>query len=56
MGAEFQFLQANQIWDLVPPPKDRKVISSKCRVFKCKVGENGLVEHYKARLVAQGYS
>ena len=55
MGAEFQSLQANQVWDLVPPPKDRKVSSSKW-VFKCKVGENGLVEHYKARLVAQGYS
>ena len=55
MGAEFQSLQANQVWDLVPPPKDRKVISSKW-VFKCKVGENGLFERYKARLVAQGYS
>ena len=51
MGAEFQSLQANQVWNLIPPPKDCKVISS-----KCKVGENGLAEHYKARLVAQGFS
>ena len=39
----------------MPPPKDRKVINSKW-VFKYKLGENGLVEHYKAHLVAQGYS
>ena len=37
------------------PLKDRKVINSKW-VFKCKLGENGLVECYKARLVAQRYS
>ena len=55
MEAEFQSLQANEVWELVPPPKDRKVISSKW-VFKCKMGEHGHVERYKARLVAQGYS
>ena len=55
MQAEFESLHLNQVWDLVPPLKDRKVINSKW-VFKCKLGENGLVERYKARLVAQGYS
>ena len=55
MKGEFQSLCENQVWDLVPPPRDCKVINSKW-VFKCKQGENGLVERYKARLVAQGYS
>ena len=55
MEAEFQSLNANQVWDLVSPPKDRKVINSKW-VFKYNLGENGLVERYKAHLVAQGYS
>ena len=55
MQTEFKSLCVNKVWDLVPPPKDRKVINSK-GVFKCKLGETGLVERYKARLVAQGYS
>ena len=55
MKDEFQSLQANQVWDLVTPPKDCKVINCKW-VFKCKLGEHGQVERYKARLVAQGYS
>ena len=55
MDAEFQSLQANEVWDLVTPPKGRKTINSKW-VFKCKLGEHGEVEHYKACLVAQGYS
>ena len=55
MTAEIQSLHKNQVWDLVPPPKDCKVVGSKW-VFKCKLGENGLVERFKARVVAQGYS
>ena len=55
MDAEFQSLQANEVWDLVTPPKGCKVINSMW-VFKCKLGEHGEVEHYKARLVAQEYS
>ena len=55
MEAEFQSLQTNQVWDLVTPPKDCKVINSKW-VFKCKLGEHGQVERYKAHVVAQGYS
>lgn len=55
MDDEFNSLSANEVWELVPPPSDRKVINSKW-VFKCKLKENGLIERYKARLVAQGYS
>ena len=45
----------NWMIKLIPPPKDCKVINSKW-FFKCKQGENGLIEHYKARLVAQDYT
>ena len=55
MQTEFKSLCVNKVWDLVPPPKDCKVINSN-QVFKCKLGETGLVERYKARLVTQGYS
>uniref|UniRef100_A0A1X7TFD5 Reverse transcriptase Ty1/copia-type domain-containing protein n=1 Tax=Amphimedon queenslandica TaxID=400682 RepID=A0A1X7TFD5_AMPQE len=55
MQKEFESLEENQVWDLVELPKDRRVVGSKW-VFKRKIGENGKVERYKARLVAQGYS
>jgi hypothetical protein len=55
MKAEMDSLIENEVWDLVERPKDRKTIGSKW-VFKEKVGADGSVERYKARLVAQGYS
>ena len=54
MDAEYESITSNNVWDLVELPKDGKV---DCKwIFKCKLGDNGLVEWYKARLVAQGYS
>ena len=55
MQKEIQSLAKNHVWDHVESPKDRQVVGSKW-VFRRKVGENGVVERYKARLVAQGYS
>ena len=52
MNTEFESLSSNTVWELVPLPKDGKVISSEW-VFKCKGGEHGLIERYKARLVTQ---
>ena len=43
MEAEYKSLCANQVWDLVPPPENCKIISSKW-VYKCKRGENGDIE------------
>ena len=40
---------------IVEPPKDRKIVGSKW-VFKVKTNEDGKVEHYKACLVAQGFT
>jgi len=42
-------LQANNVWKLVNPPPNRKVIGSKW-TFKRKVNADRVVEHYKARL------
>ena len=55
MEKEMKSLHANNVWDLVELPKDRKAIGSKW-VFKLKTGADGLVERHKARLVAQGFS
>ena len=55
MEAEFSSLKKNEVWELEEPPKNSPVINCKW-VFKQKLGENGLIDRYKARLVAQGYA
>lgn len=55
MQEEFDALQKNQTWTLVPLPKNAKVIDNKW-VFKIKTDMNGNATRYKARLVARGFS
>ena len=55
MEKEMESLNKNDVWDLVTLTKDRKALGSK-RVFKLKVGPDGLVQRYKARIVPQGFS
>ena len=55
MRAEMKSLKENDVWELVELPSGWKTVGSKW-VFKTKIGESGTVEHYKARLVAQGYT
>lgn len=54
---QFQALIANGTWKLVSRPlfKDTNIITSKW-VFKVKYTSSGLIDRYKARLVAQGFS
>nr|GEU82736.1 retrovirus-related Pol polyprotein from transposon TNT 1-94 [Tanacetum cinerariifolium] len=49
-----QFL-TNDVWSLVPPPKNQTVIGTKW-VFKHNLDENGVVSRNKDRLVVQGYN
>ena len=53
METEMRSLLSNKVWELVEPPPNWKIVGSKW-VFKRKIDANGIVEHYKARLVAQG--
>ena len=53
--SEFNSLIENETWELVPLPKDKNIVGSKW-VFKVKRDENGCIQRYKARLVAQGYT
>ena len=55
MNSEMTSLRENDVWDLVELTHGRKAIGSKW-VFKKKMGADGTVERYKARLVAQGYA
>lgn len=54
MEAEMGSIASNNVWTLAEPA-DRQPISCKW-VFKKKIGPDGFVCSYKARLVAQGFS
>ena len=45
----------NDVWDVVPRPKGKSIVSSKC-IYKRKHATDGNLEKYKARFVACGFS
>ncbi|GJX62976.1 retrovirus-related pol polyprotein from transposon TNT 1-94 [Tanacetum coccineum] len=53
MQEELNQFITNDVWELVPQPKNMKIIGTKC-VFRNKLDENVVVSRNKARLVAQG--
>mgnify|MGYP002775250692 FL=1 len=55
MTEEVASLLKNGTWELVPRPKNRKVISSKW-VLKVKTDANGNPIRFKARVVARGFT
>ena len=55
MKSEMKSLKENDAWELVELPSGQKIVGSKW-VYKTKIGENGTVERYRARLVTQGYT
>ncbi|MCO5547412.1 hypothetical protein L7F22_000861 [Adiantum nelumboides] len=55
MNEGMDTLYGNEVWELVPLPKGKKLIG--CRwVYKLKHNSDGSVSRYKARLVAKGYA
>nr|GEW52841.1 retrovirus-related Pol polyprotein from transposon TNT 1-94 [Tanacetum cinerariifolium] len=55
MQEELNQFIANDVWELVPQPRNMSIIGTKW-VFRNKLDENGIVSRNKARLVAQGYN
>ncbi|GJU29782.1 retrovirus-related pol polyprotein from transposon TNT 1-94 [Tanacetum coccineum] len=55
MQEELNQFIANDVWELVPQPKNMTIIGTKW-VFRNKLDENGVFSRNKARLVAQGYN
>jgi hypothetical protein len=55
MTEEYQSILKNDVWDVVPRPKGKSVVTSKW-IYKIKHVANGSFEKYKARFVARGFS
>ncbi|KAK1552759.1 hypothetical protein Q3G72_023072 [Acer saccharum] len=55
MQEELNQFERNEVWSLVPRPKDINIIGTKW-VFRNKTDESGKIVRNKARLVAQGYT
>ncbi|KAH9646728.1 retrovirus-related pol polyprotein from transposon RE1 [Citrus sinensis] len=54
MQAEFDALQVNETWELVPKEAAQKIIGNKW-VFRIKYNPDGSISKHKARLVAKGF-
>eukprot|EP00253_Pinus_taeda_P007635 PITA_07635 len=54
MNEEFEKIEKNNIWELVPRPHDKNIIGTKW-IFENKLNENGEVIRNKAKLVCKGY-
>ncbi|PKU73081.1 Retrovirus-related Pol polyprotein from transposon TNT 1-94 [Dendrobium catenatum] len=54
MSTEFQALQAQGTWDLVPSPPNQIVLGCKW-IYKTKRHSDGSIARYKAPFVAQGF-
>jgi len=52
---EYNTLIENRTWEIVDLPEEQKAIGSGW-VFKVKHNQDGFIEHFKACLVAKGYS
>jgi hypothetical protein len=55
MTEEYQSIIKKNVWEIVPRPKSKDVVSSKW-IFKIKHVADGSIEKYKARFVARGFS
>jgi hypothetical protein len=55
MIEEYQSIIKNDVWEIVPRPKSKDVVSSKW-LLKIKHVADGSIEKYKARFVARGFS
>jgi hypothetical protein len=55
MTKEYQSIIKNDVWEIVPRPKSKDVVSSKW-IFKIKHVVDGSIEKYKERFVTCGFS
>ena len=55
MTEEYQSIMKNDVWDVVPRPNGKSVVTSKW-IYKIKHAADSSIEKYKARFVARGFS
>jgi hypothetical protein len=55
MMEEYQSIMKSDVWEVVPRPEGRSVVTSKW-IYRIKHAANGSIERYKARFVARGFS
>jgi hypothetical protein len=55
MTKEYQSIIKNDVWEIVPRPKIKYVVSSKW-LYKIKHVADGRIEKYKERFVDHGFS
>eukprot|EP00253_Pinus_taeda_P007442 PITA_07442 len=51
MNEEYESIMKNDVWDVVPRPQDKSVVTSKW-LYKIKHGADGSAKKFKARFVA----
>ena len=55
MIEEYQSIMNNNVWEIVPRPEKKSVVTSKW-IYKIKHVADGSIEKHKARFVARGFS
>ena len=55
MVEEYQSIMKNDVWEIVPTPEGKSVVTSRW-LYKIKHGVDVSIEKYKARFVARGFS
>ena len=55
MIQQYQSIMKNDVWEIVPRPKNKYGVTSKW-IYKIKHIADGSIEKYKARFVARGFS
>jgi hypothetical protein len=55
MMEEYQYIMKNDVWDVVPRPEGKSVVTSKW-IYKIKHIVDGSIERHKTRFVARGFS
>ena len=52
---DYQLIMKNDVWDVVPRPEGKFVVTSKW-IYKIKHAADGSIEKYKARFMSRGFS
>jgi hypothetical protein len=55
MMEEHQSIMKNEVWEIIPRPKEKSVVNSKW-VYKIKHAADESVDKYKARFIVRGFS